>query len=686
MKQAIIVGFLGTCLVAQTALPPGLFSVTPKPAQSAGSAQSANPAPAAAAGSAQSKEIEIPGSATWVDTGIDVAQGDTIRIEITGELSFANSPKPAGPDGLSRGWLDMIRTYPVAEAGRGAVIGRIGDLQSSPPFLIGAKREARATRPGRLFIGLNYSGRDSATGSFSAKIRLTPGKTEAAYTGPLPQITQKQLDSIPIRVQDKDGNLGDRTNFIILGSEQQVRKGLEDAGWVTVDRSVKDTILTGGLAVLNKKAYVTIPMSELYLFDRPQDFGYAQADPLRVVASRHHFRIWKAPFTAGGATVWVGAGTHDIGFDKDQRTGGVTHKIDPDTDKEREYIGNSLKEVGAAVKLEYLTPANPLTTAKTAHGEEFHSDGRTLLIYLRPDQASDDSQRFSDLFCSVLKQRNPGGGDWGSCTNYLYKTGKEDLKLAALNKDYRLLIVPGFFNTCASDAPAFQEGQEALKKEGLTVELLSVPNNSSEDNAKQIAQYLRDHYKDDKRPYILLGYSKGTPDIQVMLATEPDTIPMVKAFLSVAGASGGSPVADALPGMLDKYISKGNDKAGCKGAMEAGMASLKRDVRQNFLSTYPHPFVPTYSLAAVVEPNKISGMMKGTWTIMNSIDRENDGQLAKMDAIVPESKFLGTVKSDHFSLALPLENSKLGGMSKPAPWPRAALLESLLRLVFEDVK
>ena len=680
MKHAIIVGFLGACLSAQTELPKGLFSVTPK------TAEPAKTPPATKAGTAQTKDIDLPGSTSWLDTGIDVAQGDTVKIEVTGELKFTNPPKSAGPDGLARGWTDMIKTYPVEGAGRGAVIGRVGELQASPPFLIGGKREARSPRAGRLFLGLNYSGNDSAGGGFKAKVEIVPGTSPAAYTGPLPKLTQKMLDSIATRVQDKDGNLGDRTNFIIFGTEQQVRQGLEDAGWVTVDRSVKDTILTGGLAVLNKKAYVTMPMSELYLFNRPQDFGYAQGDPVMVVASRHHFRIWKAPFTVDGSTVWVGAGTHDIGFDKDQRNNGITHKIDPDTDKEREHIGASLMEVGAAVKLDYMTPSNPLTKAKTAHGEEFTSDGRTLLIYLRPDQTSDDTQRFSDMFCSVLKQRNPGGGNWGSCASYLYTPGKDNLKLTALKTDYRVLIVPGFFNTCASDAPAFEEGQESLKKDGLTVELLNVPNNSCEENAKQIAQYLRDHTQDDKRPYILVGYSKGTPDIQVMLATEADTVPLMKAFISVAGASGGSPVADSLPGMLDKYISMGNDKAGCKGAMEAGMASLKREVRQNFLSTYPHPFVPTYSLAAVVEPEKVSGMMKGTWTMMNSFDKENDGQLTKMDAIVPESKFLGTVKSDHFGVALPLEKSKLGAAAKPAPWPRAALLESLLRLVFQDVK
>jgi hypothetical protein len=125
-------------------------------------------------------------------------------------------------------------------------------------------------------------------------------------------------------------------------------------------------------------------MSELELFGRVQDFGYAQADPLMVVASRHHFRVWRAPFTADGATVWAGAGTHDIGFEKDQRNNGITHKIDPATDGERDYIGQSLQQTGEVAKEEYMTPTHPVTEAKTATGGGFTSDGRTLIIYLQP--------------------------------------------------------------------------------------------------------------------------------------------------------------------------------------------------------------------------------------------------------------------------------------------------------------
>ena len=80
--------------------------------------------------------------------------------------------------------------------------------------------------------------------------------------------------------------------------------------------------------------------------------------------------------------MWAGTGTHDIGFERDQRNKGITHKIDPETDGERDFIRESLLQTGMVAKTDYITPTDPVTIAKTATGGEFHSDGRTLLVYL----------------------------------------------------------------------------------------------------------------------------------------------------------------------------------------------------------------------------------------------------------------------------------------------------------------
>lgn len=102
-----------------------------------------------------------------------------------------------------------------------------------------------------------------------------------------------------------------------------------------------------------------------------------------VVATRHHFRLWKTPFTWNGEPVSVGAGTHDIGFEKDIRTGKLTHKIDPDVDTERENIGQSLDKSGKAKSITYYLPPNPVQDAKNASGGGYYSDGRLLVVFLR---------------------------------------------------------------------------------------------------------------------------------------------------------------------------------------------------------------------------------------------------------------------------------------------------------------
>jgi hypothetical protein len=123
-------------------------------------------------------------------------------------------------------------------------------------------------------------------------------------------------------------------------------------------------------------------MSQLFLFDRPQDFGWAHADPIKVAASRHHLRIWRAPFEAGGSMLWVGAATHDIGFERDQRNRGITHKIDPDIDQERTYVEQTLTQTGFVDSFTYVWPKDLLWKGQTATGGSFYSDGGVLVLKL----------------------------------------------------------------------------------------------------------------------------------------------------------------------------------------------------------------------------------------------------------------------------------------------------------------
>ena len=355
-------------------------------AQSPSSSQTATPAPTTPTGKRRlSQEIQLTGDQLWTDTGITVQPGEHVVATATGKMHYADSATDAGPEGLTRGFKDLIRILPYNAAGRGAVIGRVGDAAIAQPFLIGAHCNVISYSGGLLSIGVNQMSVDTGDGTFAVRIEIYPpdsGFLAVKQVDSMPGIDPSLFMKIPRRIGDKAGDPGDMVNFLIIGSEAAMQKVFTTAGWVKVDADVKDTILQGFIVSMSKESYLTMPMSPLYLFGRQQDYGWAHAEPIQVVASRNHLRIWKAPFQVNGHVVWVGAATHDIGFEKDQRNNGVTHKIDPDIDLERNFVEKTLTSTGLVSEVTHYLPDNPMKEAKTATGGSFHSDGHVLILKL----------------------------------------------------------------------------------------------------------------------------------------------------------------------------------------------------------------------------------------------------------------------------------------------------------------
>jgi hypothetical protein len=342
----------------------------------------------------------------WTDTSLDLQGGDVLEITAGGTQNC----DPLGVSGASAQGL------PVAGALPGALIAKL-QAQGSP-VLIGSSKEVKADAPGRLFLGVNAGDKPPCKGSFAVSVhrqvgaassrgdvlkqqlvtaagiflagQLGVGSANSATTPalkisntPLDSGLRKDIDGLPRRVNDQFKNLGDMVNFILIGSQQQVQAALDAANFHVADTDNKKAVLEAAMTTYENKDYLSMPMSTLYLFNRPQDFGYEQAEPIAMVASRHHFRLWKAPFTWNGQTVWVGAGTHDTGFAKDKRNGSVTHKIDPNVDGERENIGASLEKGGKVKSMSYYLPPNPVQQAKNATGDGYTSDGRILVVFMQ---------------------------------------------------------------------------------------------------------------------------------------------------------------------------------------------------------------------------------------------------------------------------------------------------------------
>ena len=323
-------------------------------------------------------------SSEWTDTGIEVTPADHLNFTATGNLTLADG-RSAPPDGLTRGWKDLIRAYPLNSAGSGALIGRIGNQDAAVPFLIGASKDMDVSATGHLFLRLNLSSDLSGTGNIAVKMKLTNQPAQKTVSAPdLAHLLSPALFAdIPRRVGDLQGNPGDMVNYALIGTEDQVTKAFAAAGWVQVDKTTQDAVVHGLISTLSHAAYTEMPMSILYLFGRSQDLSFARAAPLEVAAIRHHLRVWKTTEMVGGEPLWVGSATHDNGFEKDQRNGGITHHIDANVDQERDFLEQSFAGAGVLAGAAYVLPANPLTTANTATGGSFQSDGRIVVMDLK---------------------------------------------------------------------------------------------------------------------------------------------------------------------------------------------------------------------------------------------------------------------------------------------------------------
>ena len=327
--------------------------------------------------------------AAWLDTGVDVWAGEKLSFAAKGEFTLGDG-RLAGADGVARGFRDLLRVFPLNSAKTGELIGRVSDVGASVPFAIGALGDVTMPTSGRLFLRVNASDDLAGTGEFKvtmkpvAASKAPPPETPVAAVEDVSRVVSPEtFEEIPRRVADQEGNDGDMVNYALVGTQAQVEAAFKAAGWVQVDKTVQDAVLHGLLATLSHEAYTEMPMSTLYLFGRAQDLSFARGDPLKVAAERHHLRVWKTDRKVEGVPLWVGSATHDVGFETDQRTGNVTHRIDPKVDDERDYLLQSFDAAGMFSSAAYVTPENAVVNATTATGGSFSSDGRIVVMRLK---------------------------------------------------------------------------------------------------------------------------------------------------------------------------------------------------------------------------------------------------------------------------------------------------------------
>ena len=187
------------------------------------------------------------------------------------------------------------------------------------------------------------------------------------------------------RARTSDGLLGDPVNLAFMGDGDQIEAALRTGGWTRAD----DVTLASSWRIISstmtRRSYEHAPVSPLFLFGRQQDFAYQQevdGNP----AQRHHVRFWRCPddwpLPGGRRVEWLAAGTFDSSVGLSLFTLQVTHRIDADTDVERDHIVSSLLAADPGIRVE-IQDFSTGYHARNGGGDSIRTDGDLPIVDVR---------------------------------------------------------------------------------------------------------------------------------------------------------------------------------------------------------------------------------------------------------------------------------------------------------------
>jgi hypothetical protein len=173
-----------------------------------------------------------------------------------------------------------------------------------------------------------------------------------------------QRGKVPSFCMTGDGLPGDPINITLIGDMTQLRSAFKAAGWSEADPLGLRSSWGMVKAFVLNSPYPTAPFSTLFLFGRGQDIGFQKAID-NSPRKRHHVRFWASKLDGGehelatpefwlntdrpppeAQVLWVGAGTKDTGISLTRLSFQITHATDSDTNAERDFIVEELRQHG----------------------------------------------------------------------------------------------------------------------------------------------------------------------------------------------------------------------------------------------------------------------------------------------------------------------------------------------------
>lgn len=309
----------------------------------------------------------------------------------------------------------------------------------------------------------------------------------------------------------------------------------------------------------------------------------------------------------------------------------------------------------------------------------------------------DGRARFREIFCTVLYTRAAHEDSTMPCGEALVHLNSEPagtgapVDLSASRNALTILYVPGLWSDClGATTETVTEIKDYLARFGYDFAPLPLSGISGTQwNAKRIRHALVQIPELGKaRRAVIVAHSKGVVDTLEALVRYREVRDRVIAVISLAGAVGGSPLADPPPSELLQitYLVPGTR---CTEGDFGAIRSLQRNTRRAWLARHALPEeVRYYSIVALPTPDRVSLGLMVPYQVLNGIDARNDGTLLFSDQLVPGSTLLAYANADHWAVAIALGSNAyapLRSLADKNQFPRAALLEAALRFMEEDI-
>jgi hypothetical protein len=321
------------------------------------------------------------------------------------------------------------------------------------------------------------------------------------------------------------------------------------------------------------------------------------------------------------------------------------------------------------------------------------------LVLLPASEAgvTDKRGRFREIACAVLNEHGRELPHYRDCEQALTRVGEEPgatgepVYLGQSRHKLIAALVPGIGWECFENWLDYQnEFDSEIEKFGFNSYIFSVDGMSgTSNNARQIRDAIMDH-ADELQPeqLVLIGYSKGAPDLLEAVVSYPEIHPFIAAVVSVAGAVGGSPLANPAK-ESDLNLLKHIPKSECTEGDGHAVESLRPAVRRQWLQDNPLPqSIRYYSLVTYPSPDRISSVLKSMHKKLSAIDSRNDSQVIFYDQVIPGSTLMAYLNADHWAIAVPIAESHpfIGRhFADKNNYPRKAIFEAVLRFIEEDM-